>query len=225
MNSVGKRMKKNWTKSKAWTGLGKIWSMAVDFLLLGLLTLLFSIPVLTAGAAFAAAFEYGLDRVRNLEGGMLKNYFRSFKEHFWRSSAIWISILLVSAAALAGIWFYLTRTTGPLSVLGIAFLIAAVVMALIVRLYAFSLITVIPDQFFMTVKRSLYLGLRHVLFTILMLACEFGLAVAIIYFPPVVFLAPGADLLICCLCLKTIFRKYGKLTEEAAPEEESKAVL
>ncbi|MBP5294657.1 MAG: DUF624 domain-containing protein [Lachnospiraceae bacterium] len=218
-------MKKNWTKSKAWTGLGKIWSMAVDFLLLGLLTLLLSVPVITAGAAFTAAFEYGLDRVRNLEGGMLKSFFRSFKEHFRQSSAVWITVLLVSAAALAGIWFYLTRTTGPLSILGIAFLIAAVVLALIVRLYAFSLITVIPDRFLMTIKRSFYLGLRHFLFTILMLACEFGLVVAIIYFPPVVFLAPGADLLICCLCLKVIFRKYGKLTEEAAPEEENKASL
>ena len=61
--------------------LGRI----ADLMIINFLTILLCIPVVTAGAAFTAMHYVMLKLVRDEEGYIVKQYFKSFKENFVQS--------------------------------------------------------------------------------------------------------------------------------------------
>lgn len=71
-------------------GLTKV----ADLMILNFLTILFCIPIVTAGAAFTALHYQVLKMVRNEDTYVTKGFFKSFKENFRQATTIWIVILL-----------------------------------------------------------------------------------------------------------------------------------
>jgi uncharacterized membrane protein YesL len=65
-----------------------------DLCLLNIMTLLGCLPIITAGASITAMHYVMLKMVRNQEGYIWKDFWKSFKENFGQATAIW-SILLV----------------------------------------------------------------------------------------------------------------------------------
>ena len=117
-------------------------SKAVSYMLVCLLCLLFSLPVITAGAAFTASYYVGMKLIRDEGTGFLKPFINSFKENFKQSTAIWFVELLVGCF-LAYDW-YLIYTNGVdkynhillivLAILTLYFILASIaVFALIAR--------------------------------------------------------------------------------------------
>ena len=60
-----------------------------DLVWLNLLTLLCCIPVVTAGAAFTALHYVSIKMVRNEEGYLTRNYFKSFRQNFIQATLLW----------------------------------------------------------------------------------------------------------------------------------------
>ena len=58
--------------------LFKTLTKAGDFIILGVLMWVFSIPVVTLGASVTAAFYVGLKLVRDEEGYVFKDFWKSF---------------------------------------------------------------------------------------------------------------------------------------------------
>ncbi len=73
-----------------------------DFIIINILTLLLCIPVITGGAAITAGYYVMLKIRRDEDSGILKMYFKSFKENFRQATIIWIIML-----AAIGIPLYL----------------------------------------------------------------------------------------------------------------------
>lgn len=76
----------------------QIISRICDIVVLNLVFLLTCIPIFTIGAANTALYDvvFRLDTER--EGKLLATYFRSFKENFLQSTALWLALLLFGAA-------------------------------------------------------------------------------------------------------------------------------
>ena len=55
---------------------------AGDFLILGLITVIFCIPVITIGASLTAAFYAGMKLVKDEENYVFKDFWKSFKTNF-----------------------------------------------------------------------------------------------------------------------------------------------
>src|SRR5574344_157548 len=68
---------------------------ASEYMLVGLLCLLFSLPVITAGAAITAGYYVGMKLLRDEDAGFFKSFIKGFKENFKQSTVIWIIELLV----------------------------------------------------------------------------------------------------------------------------------
>lgn len=61
-----------------------------DLIWLNVLTMVFSIPVVTAGAAVTAMYQVSLRMVKNEEGGIGASFLRGFRENFRQSTLIWL---------------------------------------------------------------------------------------------------------------------------------------
>ena len=80
-------------------------SLFADLVILNLLTLLCSLPVITAGAASTALF-YAVTKLRRDEGNIYKAYFRSFRDNFLQATALWAILLVVGVGACFCILMY-----------------------------------------------------------------------------------------------------------------------
>lgn len=80
-------------------------SMFADLVLLNLLTVLCSLPVITAGTAATALF-HAVTKLRRGDGGIYKSYFRAFKDNFLQATILWVILLIVGAGACFCILMY-----------------------------------------------------------------------------------------------------------------------
>lgn len=78
-----------------------LWAWATDMVLLNVMWFVFSIPVVTIGASTVALWDVMLQRIRNEEPFIIKDFYRSFRHHFKRATLAWgfvlgIGLLLVT---------------------------------------------------------------------------------------------------------------------------------
>ena len=71
---------------------------------LNILTILCSLPVVTAGAAFTALHRVLVDIFRDEENKITKTYFASFKVNFWQSTKIWLIYLVFYGVLMVDHW-------------------------------------------------------------------------------------------------------------------------
>lgn len=84
--------------------VGRILTGFTDLLTLSILWVLFSLPVVTAGAASAALYTMTLRIVRNEEGRIAGGFLEAFRTNF--KNATYIHLLLTAAAALLGVYWF-----------------------------------------------------------------------------------------------------------------------
>lgn len=115
---------------------------AAEYMIVSLLTLLFSIPVVTIGAAMTAQYYVGMKLIRGEDVPFFKAYIKSFRENFKQSTFVWIVEMLIGAF-LAMDWYLIVKMGGEnfntvlkvlLLVVTVYFVLAAIaVFALIAR--------------------------------------------------------------------------------------------
>jgi len=80
--------------------LGKV----TDYIIINILTLVFSLPIITIGAAHTAKFYTSMKMARGEEPSAVKSYFKSFKENFVQVTIAWIVVLIIGIV-LALDWY------------------------------------------------------------------------------------------------------------------------
>ena len=73
--------------------VGKI----ADYVILNLLCVLFSIPIVTAGAAMTAKFYVAMKMTRGEEPQVLQAFLKSFRENLKQVTGIWVIALMIGA--------------------------------------------------------------------------------------------------------------------------------
>lgn len=137
----------------------RIMSRVADLILLNLCYLLTCLPVFTIGAAcaalYAVCFRFGTEE----EAGVMRSYFRAFREHFKRGTGLWLIVLLCGATALINAWVFYAMP-GGVRYLSVLFAILFV-LALLVSGYAFPLLSQFDDGVRSTLRNALILGLGY----------------------------------------------------------------
>lgn len=144
----------------------------VDVIWVNVLLVVTSLPVVTVGAALAAAHD-SLRRIREGEGHVTRMYFRAFASNFGKATALWAVYGLIGAA-LAYTWIVL-RIDGLL-VPKIAFSVLWVI--------GFEWVWYLQSRFENTVgatlRNSLLFGISYPLATIALAAID-ALSVYVVY--------------------------------------------
>ena len=133
-------------------GLGKI----ADMMVLNVLTVLLSLPVVTAGAATAALYD-ATWRILQDEGSVYGAYFRAFKSNFKQATVLWLLTLASGALLLFCLLFYLNNSMQVLVVL------ASLILLLwsITEAWIFPLQSRFENPVRITLKNAIYCAIGY----------------------------------------------------------------
>lgn len=105
--------------------LGRI----TDYVILNLLCLVFSLPIITAGAALTAKYYVSMKIVRGEEPAVWSAYLKSFRGNFKQATGIWLAAL---AVILVLAWDWYAVLYGTSRGMGMAGRVILLILSLIV---------------------------------------------------------------------------------------------
>ena len=137
----------------------QIISRVTDLILLNIIFLITSLPLFTVGAATTAMYTLCFQMMREEGSGILKSYFRAFKENFKQGTAIWLVILLIVLPAL----FYFDRVFRMDGILRFASLFFMLIAAagLLTAGYVFPWISQFRNTAAQSLQNALILSITH----------------------------------------------------------------
>lgn len=200
----------------------QVMSRLFDLMVLNFIFIIMCIPIVTIGANFTAMYYVTIKMVRNEDSYTFKSYVKSFKENFKQSTIIWLIMLVIGLFLASDIYLTTNLMTGAMSNLKYVFYFLMMV-------YVFTLLYVFPAQsrFYNTIKHTLInallFSIRHLPYTILMLAVIVGPFLICLNAPGTVFsfyvlflimFGFSATTYVNSIFLNKIFKNY-------MPEEES----
>lgn len=182
-----------------------------DFLILGVLGIIFSIPVITVGASLTAMSSVGMKLVKDEEGYVFRNFIHSWKSNFKQSLGIELilGILAVILCTDVSICVNWAREEGSLLPQILVYAFFGLLLVLIaVTIYAFPLLARFQNTVIGTLKNAMLLCMKHLPQTFIMLLCTVGITYfSLGYFPVLVLTIP----IMCYVnsyIMTRIFRPY-----------------
>lgn len=193
-----------------------------DMCLLNIMTILCCLPVFTAGAAITAMHYVLLKMVRNEEGYVWKDFWKSFKENLWQGMAIG-SILLIFVAFFLVDCYIFKGMVETVSVPMLAIAGAFALFLYMIYLYAFPLLAHFHNTVLGTIKNAFFVGVMAFPQTILMMIVT-ALPIVLIYqyaqiLPLVIMFGFTAPAYFCAWMYSKTFKKIEPKTEETVSEE------
>lgn len=134
---------------------------------LNVLTVVCSLPVITAGPALAALNTQVLKMVRDEDSGITAGFFRSFARNFRQGVTVWLVLLV--GFALAGLDYFLALKREILYIR--PFLVFVMLVLSGICLYAFPILGRYRNSVWKTIKNALLMSMAQLPKTILMLLC------------------------------------------------------
>ena len=157
--------------------LYKFMTRLLDMVKLNLLWILFSLPIVTCGAATVAVFSVTLRMVDDTEGYVGREFIKAFKAN-WKQGSV-LGILALLASYVVYMDFELARVTEDDSALFFTLGIIAAFVFSMAFIYAFPLSARYENSLIGTIKNSMNIASRYFLRTLLLVAV---LAVEVVVF-------------------------------------------
>ncbi len=128
--------------------------------LVNLLWLIFSIPVITIGAATSAAFSLTLKILNDEEGNVAKMFVKAFKSNFKQGTIMWyITAPCICACYL--IWDYIIKDGDAHFLIKIA-AVALTVISICVNLYSYSILSRYENPLKKTILNSTVICMLYI---------------------------------------------------------------
>ena len=216
-------------------GLNKV----ADLMLLNVLTLICCIPVFTIGASLTACHYVALKILRNEEGYITKEFFKSFKTYFKQATVVWMIALVVIVVLVLD--FYIMTTSPDISI-GYwieVLLIVTVILLSFTLCWVFAMMAKFTNTLKATLKNSFALSVIRFPRTILMLICyAVPVVIAVFFFqafPFVLLFGISAPVFVSAVLYNKTFKgleekiiariEAEKGPEELNPEEEDERIF
>lgn len=192
----------------------------VDYICLGLLWMLASVPVITFGAATTAALLTAEINIRADEGKMTATFWKWFRKEFKEATILWLIQLPLLGITAMNVWLVYGS---QLSAVPRALIyIASGVIFCWMQLW-FGYLSKFEDTVKTILGNTLRIALANLsnslLLGILALAALAGAAVLTLIMPPIALLVPGAYLMSCTAIFRKIFAQFLPSSEPAASVE------
>jgi len=186
-------------------------SKLLNLIILNILWVVFSIPIITVGAATAAVYYVTLKMARDEEGYLFKDFFKGFKQNFRQGTVLEI-IFLMSGFVLYGDIRYFLLHESIYNYFFIAIFGAITIVYIFALIFAFPIAARFKNKLLVTLKNAVIMSLKHVtasiMMSILLLLILYGFYVSI----PIMILCPiiamSGYAYIGSILFRNIFDKY-----------------
>lgn len=138
-----------------------------DLMILQLLTVVFSLPVITIGPAFTAMHDVLLKMYRKQDPSVIPTFWAAFKQNFRQATLIWLFYLLFFLFLGLDLYLFLTAEDVGLRIIIYALPVPALVGIFSLN-WVFVLLSRYENTIWNTIKLSLALCVRHPLKTLSM---------------------------------------------------------
>ena len=150
---------------------GKIMEMLwkpIHIMFLNLLWVLFSLPIVTAGASTVALYTVLFKMKNGTEGKLFLDFWDAFRANFRQATALWLIIVFAAVVFTTDILFFINMGGFAGTFCAMLFLGLDVAL-LIMSLYVFPLQAVFDNKITTTLKSALFLSIRHLGWTVVLL--------------------------------------------------------
>jgi uncharacterized membrane protein YesL len=196
-------------------------SKLCDMLFLSVLWVFLCIPIVTIGPATTALYYTTVKVIRRERGYLFREFFKSFKMNFKRGAIVGVILTLIFVILFFDInitWQTLSDESTKGSIL-MGVYIALTFLVISFTMFAFPILS----RFEMTVKQlikaSVFMSMKHLPFTFVMLMVVVGGIVLTIFFPMMLFFAPAIVVFINSFMMEHILKKY--MPKSEGPGEET----
>lgn len=174
---------------------------------LNILWFVFSLPLVTMGAATVALYDVSLRICNDEENYITWSFIKAFKRNFKPATTIWVILIVIGL--LLGIDGYILYRTwfanGFWTILS-AFYIFALLSFLVVTIYIFPLVAKFENTTFNMFKNSFLIGIRYFLVTVTLVICKIAFIWFILnIFTPAIIFGFGFSALIDSYFLLPVF--------------------
>ena len=156
----------------------QVFSRLADLVLLNILFLITCLPVFTIGAAITALYTMCFRLMREEYSGIIRSYFKAFRDNFKTATAAWLLVMLAAVPAL----YYLSQTLpaeGFLRYTSFVFILILTVV-LMAASYGFPWISQFENTAIQSLRNGLFLSISRLPRTAAVLAIN--LMPAIVWF-------------------------------------------
>lgn len=130
--------------------------------ILNMLTIVCSIPLVTAGAAFTALYYVTMKMVRDEETYVTKDYFRSFRQNFRQGTVIWlIHFIIVSFLIFDYRLITVNRENMPYARIFMILVLSCSLLLAVEMAYVFPVLAKFYNTVSQTMKNAFLMGIRH----------------------------------------------------------------
>ena len=192
-----------------------------DIMILGIVFMIGCIPVITAGASFAAAYYMGFKMVKNEETYIVKGFFKAFKENFKQATILWIFVLAIVAVIVVDYRIIMYSGLAFASWIRIA-MVSVTLVAALGAVFVFPLQARFQNTVKHTIKNAFLMALSH-LPSAFLLILIYAVPYLILWlvpqlFPAVFLLGFGGIFYFKSFVLLRVFRKYEQVEDGAEAE-------
>lgn len=168
---------------------GRFMNRLVDVILLSLLTIICCLPIITAGAAFSALYYVLLKMVRDNDNGIIRSYFKGFKDNFLKATALWLIVAPVIVIVYLDFYLLSTVAMDYSDVVKILLLIIGALL-LMVGNYIFPMQAQFENTVWGTLKKAFILSIMNLPKSLIMLLIMASPIVILLFFPETVYFLP-----------------------------------
>lgn len=194
--------------------LGELLSKAWDLLVLNVLTLLCSLPLITAGCALTAAYSVCW-QIKEGHVPVFRTFFTAFKANIKQATILWVILFLILQILLVD--YAIVLKTQPIyRDIAVIVLFVAAIMVLMTMLWTFALQAHFENSVRQTLKNGFLLSIGYLMRSIAMVAMAcvpiicFWLVDSTIVFAVVVFYGISLPLYGNSLLLRSVFTDLQK---------------
>lgn len=199
-------------ENRFWSFMEKI----TDVFFLGILWFLFSLPVVTMGAASTSLYQFTLKQADNEEGYVWKSFWGAFRRNFRQATILWLIVLAAGGFLAADMWACMNITVpGTVRVVCFGVLLCLSLMYALTVLYIFPILSRfhLPVKTILSHSFIMAMGNLYVSVTVLVIYVVFGVLsyYITILFP--VFMSLAA--FFSSYFFRNVFGRYQEETREA----------
>jgi uncharacterized membrane protein YesL len=131
-----------------------------NLFLLNILWIIFSIPIITMGAATSAVYYVTLKMVKNEDGYIIESFWNAFRQNLKQGIMIELVLLIAGVILLGDIWYFLQMgnifgyTLAGISSIGLTIYVLTII-------FTFPLLAKYSNTVFGTLKNAVLMSLTH----------------------------------------------------------------